>query len=229
MMTTAYTKEEIEKILKEEDFEYHSVPLPYGLCTPGDDRSPTRDLIFPESLANKTFLDVGSALGYFCFEAERRGASRVVGIELRSKRLRLAGILKDILGSDVEFVKKDLLYDPIEEKFDYICCLNVLHHLREPIRAIRNLALITREKLIIEFPTFSDKKFKKSCSIRFSFIYNKLPIIGVSSLANRSTDQTFVFTSSAIKRILLDHDSLFQSVKMIKSPIKGRIIAICCK
>lgn len=89
MMTTAYTKEEIEKILKEEDFEYHSVPLPYGLCTPGDDRSPTRDLIFPESLAGKTFLDVGSALGYFCFEAERRGASRVVGIELRSNRLRL--------------------------------------------------------------------------------------------------------------------------------------------
>lgn len=88
---------------------------------------------------------------------------------------------------------------------------------------------MTKERLIIKFPSFSDEKFKRNTSIILSFIYNKLPIIGVSSLADRSTDQTFVFTPSAIKRILLDHDGLFKSVKIIKSPMKGRMIAFCDK
>src|SRR5581483_11679778 len=80
VMNTAYSKEQIEKILAKEDFSYHRVNLPFGLHTPGRDRSRTRDLIFRESLAGKSVLDVGSALGYFCFEAEARGASRVVGV-----------------------------------------------------------------------------------------------------------------------------------------------------
>src|SRR5215831_14498747 len=85
-----YTKEQIESILREEDFEYHRVNLPYGLCTPGMDRSPTSDLIFTESLVGKTVLDVGCGLGVFCFDAEARQASKVVGVELKESRLRKA-------------------------------------------------------------------------------------------------------------------------------------------
>jgi predicted methyltransferase len=51
----------------------------------GTDRSATRDLIFPKSLAVKTALDVGCALGYFCFEAEARGAARVVRVEQKKE------------------------------------------------------------------------------------------------------------------------------------------------
>lgn len=228
-MNTAYTKEEIEKILKEDDFEYHRVNLPYGLSTPGIERSATRDLIFPESLAGKTVLDVGCALGYFCFEAEERGASRVVGIEPKEKRFRQAQILKDILCSKVEFVQRDIIYDPPVAAFDYVCCLNLIHHLKEPIRVLRNLSLIAREKLVIEFPTFEDHKLKKNMSIYFSYFYNMLPIIGVSSLRDKQTGQTFIFTPGAIKRILLDHDNFFRKIDIIKSPMKGRRIAICYK
>src|SRR5437868_10158157 len=150
-MATTYSKAEIEKILNEEGFGYHRVNLPYGLHTRGRDRSRTRDLIFPKSLAGKSLLDIGSALGYFCFEAEAKGAARVLGFELDAKRFRQACLLKQIIGSEVEFQQRNILEQPLLEQFDYVCFLNVIHHLDEPIHAIHQLAAITREKLIIEF------------------------------------------------------------------------------
>src|SRR6185503_15873090 len=112
---------------------------------PGRDRSSTRDLIFRESLAGKSVLDVGPALGYFCFEAEARGAARVVGVEVREDRYQDAMLLKEIKGSNVEFLLRDIVLDPLHEPFDFVLLLNVVHHLREPFRAIRQLASIARE------------------------------------------------------------------------------------
>ena len=40
--------------------------------------------------------------------------------------------------------------------FDIVLLLNVIHHLKEPIKALRMIAGICTEKLIIEFPTLSD-------------------------------------------------------------------------
>jgi hypothetical protein len=107
--------------------------------------------------------------------------------------------------------------------------LNVIHHLKEPINVLRNLSLITKEKLIVEFPTFSDPKFRKKAQIYFPWLFNRLPIIGVSSLSDKRTNQTFIFTPSAIKKVLLDHDKLFETIDIFRSPFKGRQIAICRK
>lgn len=231
VMNTTYSKEQIEKILQEERFAYHRVNLPFGLHTRGRDRSHTRDLIFREPLAGKSVLDVGSALGYFCFEAEARGAARVVGVELDQERFRQACLLKDIIGSQAEFLQRDILKQPLEEQFDYVCLLNVIHHLDEPIRAIHRLAATAREWLIIEFPTFEDPKFRKTNRIRFPKRYDRLPLIGVSSKSATSKKvdggQTFVFTPDAITRILRDHRPLFSEVKMLDSPVPGRKIALC--
>jgi SAM-dependent methyltransferase len=227
-MTSTYTKEQIQRILREEKFPYHRVELPFGLHTPGQDRSATRDLIFPQSLAGKSVLDVGCALGYFCFEAEKKGALRVVGTELKENRFRLALLLKDILGSRVDFRHTDILEGGSEEQFDYVCFLNVIHHLPEPMRALRQIAQLTRECLIIEFPTFADERFRRSAGIRFPWLYERLPLIGVSSMRHE-TDQSFVFTAAAMRRILQDHRALFSGVEIISSPMVGRKIALCTK
>ena len=232
-MRTNYSKEEIEKILREERFGYHRVNLPYGLHTRGRDRSQTRDLIFPESLAGKSVLDIGSALGYFCFEAEAKGATRVLGVELDPERFRQACLLKRIIGSQVEFEQRDILEQPLTEQFDYVCFLNVIHHLDEPMHAIHQLAAIARELFIIEFPTMKDAKFRKTARILFPGRYNRLPVIGVSSKRGTSKKkeggQTFVFSPAAILRIVQDHRALFRSVKMVDSPVAGRKIALCQK
>ncbi len=230
-MKSTYSRQEIEKILLEENFAYHRINLPFGLHTRGRDRSRTRDLIFRESLIGKSVLDVGSALGYFCFEAEARGAPRVVGVELDPERFRQACLLKDIIGSRVKFIHGDILSQPLDQKFDYVCLLNVIHHLDEPIGAIHKLAAITREFLIIEFPTFEDSKFRETTRIRFPRHENRLPLIGVSSKRATAKEtergQTFVFSPKAIVRILQDHRPLFSDVKIIDSPVAGRKIAMC--
>jgi len=59
---------------------FHSIELAPGFVTPGrtDTRAQVERLHLPASLAGKTVLDVGAWDGYFSFEAERRGAERVV-------------------------------------------------------------------------------------------------------------------------------------------------------
>lgn len=220
-----YTRTEIEETLRERKFGYHRVELPFGLHTPGADRSETLDLIFPGSLQEKTVLDVGTALGYFSFEAEARGARKVVGVEIRERRYADAMLLKAIKESSVDFLCRDIFLNPLEESFDYVLLLNVIHHLKEPFHAIRQLAPITRERLIIEFPNFADPKFKKTAGIEDDSVFNRLPLVGVSSMPQ--ADQTFVFTSEAIRRTLLDHERLFTEVEIFDSPIPGRQIAIC--
>jgi 2-polyprenyl-3-methyl-5-hydroxy-6-metoxy-1,4-benzoquinol methylase len=222
-----YTKAQIKQILRKHSFRYHRVELPFGLHTKGADRSATRDLIFPKSLTGKTVLDAGCALGYFCFEAEAKGAARVVGVEVKEERFRDALLLKDIKSSEVEFLKRDVILEPLDEHFDYVLLLNVIHHLKEPFRAIRQLASITRERLVIEFPTLSDRRFKTTANIRFTSLLNLWPLVGVSSLTQ--VDQTFVFTPAAIKRTLLDHERLFEKVDILRSPMVGRAIAVCHK
>lgn len=223
----AYTKHKIEQLLREHAFEYQRIELPYGLSTPGADRSDTRDVVFPASFAGKSVLDVGSALGYFCFEAEARGAERVVGYEPMERRFEQAMLLKKIKQSRVEFIKADIIEHPPSAQFDYVFLLNVIHHLKEPMRAIRLLASIARERLVIEFPTLEDEKFRATTSLRFPFLLNRLPLMGVSSMPG--ADQTFVFTREAIKRIVLDHDALCRTVEFVRSPMKGRAIAVCSK
>ena len=225
---SAFSRDSIVELLRERRFGYHRIELPYGLHTRGQDRSETGSLALPESLAGKSVLDVGSAYGYFCFEAEARGAARVVGVEIAEERFRDALLLKEIKGSNVEFIQRDIVRDPLAEQFDYVLLLNVLHHLVDPIRALRQLASITRERLVIEFPTLGDRKFQETLDTVLPRDYEDYPLVGVSSM-REGVDQTFVFTRSAIQRILMDHESLFNEVEILDSPVPGRAIALCHK
>jgi len=64
---------------------WHSIDLGHGVTTPG--RKSTEQLraelaaLDLPSLSGKTVLDVGAWDGYFAFEAERRGAARVVALD----------------------------------------------------------------------------------------------------------------------------------------------------
>lgn len=222
-----YTKKEIQMILAQTKFAYHRVDLPYDLHTPGRDRRPTAQLIFQTSLRGKSILDIGCALGALCFEAEKRGAHKIIGVELDESRYSQALLLKKILNSKVDFIKGNILQIQLEEKMDYVLLLNVLHHSPEPFQLLRYLVSVTNEKLIIEFPTFSDPKFRQTRSLHIPWLFNQLPLIGVSSL-RKQVDQTFVFSPMAIKQVLSDHMNI-QIVEIIRSPIKGRKIVICSK
>jgi 2-polyprenyl-3-methyl-5-hydroxy-6-metoxy-1,4-benzoquinol methylase len=56
---------------------------------------------------------------------------------LSDLRFRQANLLKKILGSNVEFQQRDILGDELNEQFDVVLLLNVIHHLPEPMSALR--------------------------------------------------------------------------------------------
>jgi len=136
---------------------YQSIPLGEGLITPGETGDATERKLammnLPLDLTGKTVLDIGCNEGFFSFEAERRGASRVLAIDKgEDARVKFA-LVKKILDSQVEFSDQNLFdIKPARlGRFDMVFFLAVLHHLRYPILAIDRLYDLTGEFAVIEY------------------------------------------------------------------------------
>jgi tRNA (mo5U34)-methyltransferase len=153
---------------------YHTIDLGNGLTSRGifDHRPVIQCFGLPESLEGKTCLDVGTGDGFFAFEMERRGAARVVAIDIArcedfdllpqiKPRLLLADegphrfkfqLAHMMRQSRVEF-KVCNIYDLSPETvgmFDVVFCGSMLLHLQNPLRALSNIRTVTREMAIIE-------------------------------------------------------------------------------
>src|SRR4030081_743857 len=62
---------------------FHRIDLADGVITPGADDTPEKlkTLHLPQDLRGTTVLDIGAWDGFFSFEAERRGAARVLATD----------------------------------------------------------------------------------------------------------------------------------------------------
>src|SRR2546428_13704590 len=62
---------------------FHRIDLGDGVVTPGEDdtREKLKTLHLPQDLRGTTVLDIGAWDGFFSFEAERRGARRVLATD----------------------------------------------------------------------------------------------------------------------------------------------------
>lgn len=217
-------------IMKNEPFEYQRVSDMVEVNASNfvqGDRAETAKVIFSDSVKGLSLLDIGCAGGYFCFEAEKNHAGKVVGVELKDTRYRQSLLTRRLIGSNVEFRQTDLFKLDTEEKFDVILFLNVIHHLQDPIRALEVLGSMTQKRLYVEFPTLTDHKFLATISFGlWNKFLNRFPYIGVSL---ESEGQTFVFTESAIERILVHHLKLFKKIDFVQSHIANRVLAVCHK
>jgi tRNA (mo5U34)-methyltransferase len=142
---------------------YHTIDLGHGVVTRGVDQTDLRlDRIgLPASLAGRSVLDIGAWDGFFSFEAERRGATRVVAADYYSWRgvgwgttNGKAGfeLARTALGSKVEDIEIDVM-DLAPERvgtFDVVLFLGVLYHLRHPLLALERVASVARDLLILE-------------------------------------------------------------------------------
>jgi tRNA (mo5U34)-methyltransferase len=143
---------------------YHSIPLGDGIVTPGVDDSSLRlpKIHLPEDLSGKTVLDVGAWDGFFSFEAERRGAERVLATDSfcwggggwgTKDGFELARRALDSKVEDHEIDVLDLSPETVGT-FDVVLMLGILYHMKHPLLALEQVRSVTKERLIMS--TFVD-------------------------------------------------------------------------
>lgn len=227
-----WTEAMVRQLLSDHEFKYQKVSLPFGLSTGGTDRSPTATLVFPEDLTGKSLFDVGCMYGYFGFEAERRGATRIVGGEIDPNDVAKCRLLASAKGSAAQFLAWDIERADVPGTFDYVLCLNVLHHLRNPLSALEKLIAATRERLILEVASFTGRDSQKfgAASALVSALIRRLPMLYLGGAGEtKSATQTFFITETAIETLLLKHRRDFARVETKQGGQKGRYVIIAHK
>ncbi|THD74550.1 MAG: DUF1698 domain-containing protein [Phenylobacterium sp.] len=147
---------------------FHSFSFPDGEAVRGlkepEVLQAEADAIFADGVAGKSVLDVGAWDGFFSFEAERRGAARVLATDHFCWSGEGWGTKAGFdyahrkLGSRVETLDIDVPDISLETvgAFDVVLFLGVLYHVKDPLRCLERLAAVTRELLVIETETAFD-------------------------------------------------------------------------
>ncbi len=154
MSATATMKDELAKISW-----FHRINLGGGVTTPGIDDTPAKldQVRLPADLTGKTVLDIGAWDGFFSFEAERRGARRVVALDggvWKVDSIGKAGFefARRALRSRVEDVELDVSEISIARlgQFDLVLFLGVLYHLPDPCGSLLKVASVAAHDIIVE-------------------------------------------------------------------------------
>jgi tRNA (mo5U34)-methyltransferase len=91
----------------------------------------------PENLTGAHVLDVGCNGGFYSIQMKRRGAERVLGIDVDDRYLSQGRFAARTLGLDIEFEKRSVYdVDQIAGQFDYVFFMGVFYHLRYPLFAL---------------------------------------------------------------------------------------------
>ena len=160
-----WSQEEIRQWVESQSW-YQRIPITDDIETPGRFNSQLRfELIDFGELQGKTVLDVGCNSGMYCFEAKKRGASKVVGIDVNEERLTQARTLAEILDLEVEFLEMSLHEAKRLGQFDVVLCFAVLTEMPDLVTALQALASLTGQVLILELALFGTGR----SDIRFPF------------------------------------------------------------
>jgi len=142
---------------------YHRIDLGDGIVTPGVDDTPSRfDVLdMPADLSGNSVLDIGAWDGFFSFEAERRGANRVLATDSYCWSGEGWGTkegfdtVRRTLGSNVDDLEIDVmdLSPDAVGTFDLVLFIGVLYHMRHMLLALERVASVTGDQLILDTHT----------------------------------------------------------------------------
>lgn len=231
--------------------DYQRITLPNGRILPGKDRLPTANLIYPADLTGKTVLDVGCHYGFFLHDAVRRGAAKAVGIEMDPERFQVAKTLAPLWAGKIDIHEGLLENTDLDEQFDMVLFLNVLHHVGDPVAVMHKLASLCRGTVVVEFRQPHDPQFvqeglhgspeltggklpyarRLARRVRRSIeapvmelISRRLPVIGVGAV---EYDRSYFFSQAAFRNTFVTHNRIFKSVEFRPSIRRGQALAFC--
>ena len=155
-----------------ERYWFQKIELFPGYFSPGWDDPAENKLPYyglPEDLNGLRVLDIGCAEGFFSFEAERRGAREVIGIDSFSDSVRRFNIVKEARQSNATAFLMNV-YDLEPERlgtFDLVLFYGVFYHLKHPQYALERIRSICTGSLLFQTHVFENPAFSDTPLARF--------------------------------------------------------------
>jgi len=117
----------------------------------------------PLDLRGSTVLDIGCNAGFYSLEMKRRGADRVVAVDVDDRYLRQAQFAAEMLHLEIEFRKCSVYdVDSIPGQFDIVFFMGLFYHLRYPLFALDKIIKKVGRTLVFQsipiFPACTSSK-----------------------------------------------------------------------
>lgn len=109
-----------------------------------------------EPIHGHSFLEVGCGTGRYALEFARRGARRVVGIDISDKMLAVCQerARQEHLDDRCEFVQSDLIQYQPDTQFDVCIGIGLFDYIREPLPVLTKMREVTQDRAIVSLPRF---------------------------------------------------------------------------
>lgn len=107
-----------------------------------------------DPIEGRSVLDVGCGPGHYSVELARRGAGRVVGIDVAPGMLEIARSYarSNSVQKVCSFEQSDFTAWPEQPKFDYVIMMGFMDYMRDPEAVIRKAVSISRRRAFFSFP-----------------------------------------------------------------------------
>jgi len=236
------TRKEILAELKSLEPWFHSIDLGGGITTktlsvmgePVDHPHEPWQVIqqcLPRDLHGKSLLDVGCNAGFYSFEAKRRGAAHVLGVDGQRHHIRQAVFVRKVLGLDLEFRRMNV-YELDQRRmgqFDITLALGLIYHLKHLVLALENLYNVTRETLIIETAIMPPERAPASFSHPLGEDQMRLHPLALVENPRDAKEQVFNWFLPSVEALqALLRNTGFDSIEVIE--VKNeRAVLICQK
>ena len=129
------------------------------------------------NLDKKSIIDVGCGGGLLC-ENLISDTNKVLGIDMSKEAIEIAKAHRSLknLKIDYEHISLDQLINNTEKKYDVLTCLELIEHVPDPEKLIKNCVEITESRADLFFSTLNRNLISFFISIiGAEYIFNILP------------------------------------------------------